>query len=67
MKPLFIKALLASSILMGCSPATQVSDVQSSANTVDKATANVQTVKESEAHLLANLTGPFHGVLAFDQ
>ncbi len=56
MKPLFIKAFLVSSILMGCSTATQVSDVQSSANTVNKATANVQTVKESEALLLAKWT-----------
>ena len=67
MKPLFIKAFLVSSILMGCSTATQVSDVQSSANTVNKATANVQTVKESEALLLAKWTGPFQGVPAFDQ
>lgn len=67
MKSQFIKAFLVSSILMGCSTASETTNVQPSANTVDKATAGVQTVQESKMLLLAKWQGPFQGVPAFDQ
>ncbi len=62
MKPLFIKALLASSILMGCSTAT--TEIQP---TTVNAVADVQTVQQSKNLLLAKWQGPFEGVPAFDQ
>ncbi|MCP4989692.1 MAG: M3 family metallopeptidase [Colwellia sp.] len=62
MNPLFIKALLASSILMGCSTAT--TEIQS---TTVNAVADVQTVQQSKNLLLAKWQGPFEGVPAFDQ
>ncbi|PKG83743.1 peptidase M3 [Colwellia sp. 75C3] len=67
MKPQFIKAFLVSSILMGCSTATETTNVQPAANTINKATASVQSVEESKALLLAKWQGPFEGVPAFDQ
>jgi len=63
MKPLFIKALLASSILMGCSTATTNTESTTS-NTI---AADVQTVQQSKDLLLAKWQGPFEGVPAFDQ
>ena len=66
MKPLFIKAFLVSSILMGCSTATETTDVQPAANTLNKVTS-VQTVQESQDLLLAKWQGPFQGVPAFDK
>ena len=66
MKPLFIKAFLVSSILMGCSTATETTDVQTAANTVNTMTS-IQTVQESKDLLLAKWQGPFQGVPAFDQ
>ena len=66
MKPQFIKAFLVSSILMGCSTATETNKDQSAANTVSKAIASVQTVQESQDLLLAKWQGPFQGVPAFD-
>jgi len=67
MKPQFIKAFLMSSILMGCSTATATTNVQYAANTINKATASVQTLEESKALLLAKWQGPFQGVPIFDQ
>ncbi|WP_019028380.1 M3 family metallopeptidase [Colwellia piezophila] len=66
MKSQFIKALLASSILMGCSTATDTIEGQSAANMVSKS-PSVQAVQESQALLLAKWQGPFEGVPAFDQ
>ena len=66
MKPLFIKAFLVSSILMGCSTATETTDVQPAANTLNKV-VSVQTVQESKDLLLAKWQGPFQGVPAFDK
>jgi len=65
MKPLFIKAFLASSILMGCSTAT--TDVQPTTNTASTVTAEAQSVEQSKDLLLAKWQGPFEGVPAFDQ
>ena len=67
MKPLFIKAFLVSSILMGCSTATENSDVQPAANAENKTIVNVQSVQQSQDLLLAKWQGPFQGVPAFDQ
>jgi len=63
MKPLFIKALLASSILMGCSTAT--TDIEPT--TSSTIAADVQTVQQSKDLLLAKWQGPFEGVPAFDK
>jgi len=65
MKPLFIKAFLASSILMGCSTAT--TDVQPTTNTANSITVEAQSVEQSKDLLLAKWQGPFEGVPAFDQ
>jgi peptidyl-dipeptidase Dcp len=63
MKPLFFKAFLVSSVLMGCSTAT--TDIQPTSSSV--MTADVQTVQQSKDLLLAKWQGPFEGVPAFDQ
>ncbi len=63
MKPLFIKAFLVSSILMGCSTATTETEPKVSS----AITADVQTVQQSKDLLLAKWQGPFEGVPAFDQ
>lgn len=69
MKPQFIKAFLVSSILMGCSSATDTMNVQPSvtANIANTTTVGVQSAQESKALLLAKWQGPFQGVPAFDQ
>jgi peptidyl-dipeptidase Dcp len=65
MKPLFIKAFLVSSILMGCSTAT--TDVKPATSTLNAASADVQTIQQSKDLLLAKWQGPFEGVPAFDK
>ena len=69
MKPQFIKAFLVSSILMGCSSATDTMNVQPSvtANIANTTTVGVQSAQESKALLLAKWQGSFQGVPAFDQ
>ncbi len=66
MKSQFIKAFLVSSILMGCSSATDTTDGQSAVNT-SKKTDIAQTMQASKDMLLAKWQGPFEGVPAFDQ
>jgi peptidyl-dipeptidase Dcp len=63
MKPLFIKAFLVSSMLMGCSTAT--TDIQP--EMLSTSTADTQTIQQSKDLLLAKWQGPFEGVPAFDQ
>lgn len=67
MKPLFIKAFLVSSILMGCSTANKTSNLQSSVNDMTKSISSTKSVKESTDLLLAKWQGSFQGVPAFDQ
>lgn len=65
MKAPFIKAFLVSSILMGCSTATETTDAQNSG--ANKASLSTQSVEQSKDLLLAKWQGPFEGVPAFDK
>ena len=65
MKTPFIKAFLVSSILMGCSTATETTDAQNSG--ANKASLSTQSVEQSKDLLLAKWQGPFEGVPAFDK
>ena len=66
MKAPFIKAFLVSSILMGCSTATETTDVDAAKSNA-QASVSTQSVQESKDLLLAKWQGPFEGVPAFDK
>ncbi|GAA0810725.1 M3 family metallopeptidase [Colwellia asteriadis] len=64
MKKIFFKALLTSSILMGC---TAADNTQSNVTEAATAVVNATVVEQSKEQLLAPWQGPFQGVPAFDK